>query len=376
MQRFQVKPDEPDKEATYIGKNIQATRTAFGLEGTTRRRVQGQHHALAVPAQRRRGLEARHPAARPAAGLRHLRPAPAGPRLLQRPGRARRRPLHDRRQGARHGGRRPRAAPRRPARRPEEVGQREDRLHPRLRPDRRLRQPAERPGRAAVRQRRRAALRRGGPAAARPDQRHPAGQDLPRPDLLRREQPRLLDRRQGPRRQVRRARRPAGQRHSGPVQDQHLRRQGRRRRRQPLPQAALRHEVRRRQHRAVLAGQPEQQDPLRPLAARAGAEGRAVADRRLRRAALGRRRQDGLDPRRLHDHRQVPRLGEEVAAGDDLRRDQPALGLRHPADRPDQLHEQRGQGHGRHVRRHGQALRLGRSRTRSCARGRRPSPAS
>ena len=35
MQRFQVKPDEPDKEATYIGKNIQATRTAFGLEGTT-----------------------------------------------------------------------------------------------------------------------------------------------------------------------------------------------------------------------------------------------------------------------------------------------------------------------------------------------------
>ena len=34
MQRFQVKPDEPDKEATYIGKNIQATRAAFGLEDT------------------------------------------------------------------------------------------------------------------------------------------------------------------------------------------------------------------------------------------------------------------------------------------------------------------------------------------------------
>ena len=34
MQRFQVKPDEPDKEASYIGKNIQATRSAFGLEDT------------------------------------------------------------------------------------------------------------------------------------------------------------------------------------------------------------------------------------------------------------------------------------------------------------------------------------------------------
>jgi uncharacterized membrane protein (UPF0182 family) len=35
MQRFQVKPDEPDKEASYIGKNIQATRSAFDLEDTT-----------------------------------------------------------------------------------------------------------------------------------------------------------------------------------------------------------------------------------------------------------------------------------------------------------------------------------------------------
>src|ERR1700712_2775551 len=35
MQRFQVKPDEPDKEASYIGKNIQATRAAFDLEDTS-----------------------------------------------------------------------------------------------------------------------------------------------------------------------------------------------------------------------------------------------------------------------------------------------------------------------------------------------------
>src|SRR6195952_5379351 len=35
MQRFQVKPDEPDKEASYIGKNITATRAAFDLEDTS-----------------------------------------------------------------------------------------------------------------------------------------------------------------------------------------------------------------------------------------------------------------------------------------------------------------------------------------------------
>ena len=34
MQRFQVKPDEPDKEASYIAKNIQSTRSAFELEDT------------------------------------------------------------------------------------------------------------------------------------------------------------------------------------------------------------------------------------------------------------------------------------------------------------------------------------------------------
>jgi uncharacterized membrane protein (UPF0182 family) len=35
MQRFQVKPDEPDKESSYIAKNITSTRAAFDLEGTT-----------------------------------------------------------------------------------------------------------------------------------------------------------------------------------------------------------------------------------------------------------------------------------------------------------------------------------------------------
>ena len=35
MQRFQVKPDEPDKESSYIAENIGATRAAYDLEETT-----------------------------------------------------------------------------------------------------------------------------------------------------------------------------------------------------------------------------------------------------------------------------------------------------------------------------------------------------
>jgi uncharacterized protein len=34
VQQFQVKPSEPDKEASYIEKNITATRTAYGLDAT------------------------------------------------------------------------------------------------------------------------------------------------------------------------------------------------------------------------------------------------------------------------------------------------------------------------------------------------------
>jgi len=35
VQRFQVKPDEPDKESSYIQKNINATRDAYNLDGST-----------------------------------------------------------------------------------------------------------------------------------------------------------------------------------------------------------------------------------------------------------------------------------------------------------------------------------------------------
>ena len=35
VQKFQVKPNEPDKESSYIGNNIAATRAAYGLDDTT-----------------------------------------------------------------------------------------------------------------------------------------------------------------------------------------------------------------------------------------------------------------------------------------------------------------------------------------------------
>ncbi len=35
VQQFQVRPNEPDREATFIGRNIDATRSAFGLSGVS-----------------------------------------------------------------------------------------------------------------------------------------------------------------------------------------------------------------------------------------------------------------------------------------------------------------------------------------------------
>ena len=61
------------------------------------------------------------------------------------------------------------------------------------------------------------------------------------------------------------------------------------------------------------------QDPLRPRPARAGAEGRALADRRRRRLPGGRRRPGEVDPRRLHDDRPLPERREGLAAVHDRR---------------------------------------------------------
>ena len=98
MQRFQVKPDEPDKEASYIGKNIQATRAAFDLEDTTRQR------ATTPTPRSRRPSSTPTPPRCPASGCVDPQLVSATFEQLQQvrgyysvPGGARRRPLPDRR---------------------------------------------------------------------------------------------------------------------------------------------------------------------------------------------------------------------------------------------------------------------------------------
>ena len=85
-----------------------------------------------------------------------------------------------------------------------------------------------------------------------------------------------------------------------------------------------------------------------------------VADRGLRPLPGRHRRQDPVDPRRLHRHRQVPALAARVARDDDRRLAPADHRLPDAADRRDQLHAQLGQGDGRRLRRHRDALRLGR----------------
>ncbi len=85
-----------------------------------------------------------------------------------------------------------------------------------------------------------------------------------------------------------------------------------------------------------------------------------MADRRLRPLPGGRRRADPVDRRRLHRHRPLPRLGAGVVRRDDRRRAGHG-DHRSPdaADRRDQLHAQRGQGHRRRLHRPGDPLRVG-----------------
>ncbi len=84
MQQFQVKPSEPDKEGPYIARNIDATREAYGIADTkvtqydanlTLQPRQLQPDASSIPGVRL--LD-------PALVSRRVRAAAAGPRLLQR----------------------------------------------------------------------------------------------------------------------------------------------------------------------------------------------------------------------------------------------------------------------------------------------------
>ena len=324
----QARPSRTRRRRTSR-RTSQATRAAYDLEDIDVSEYDADGPALtAAAAQTPTPTRRRHPAGRPAAGARDLRADPAGARLLLAS------PTCSTSTATTIDGTRPRARARRPraATRaacpttPAELVQPAHRLHPRQRHDRGVRQPARR--RRTSRSNndgepvapRRTCRRPGEISDVQPDRKYRAA------DLLRRAQPRLLRSS---------ARRPGGKdveldlpQGSGTTASRRPTTydgKGGVPRRQHVPQAAVRREVRRRQLPALRAGQREQQDPLQPHPARAGAEGRAVADRRLRRLPGGRRRQDRLDPRRLHDHRPATRCAEkESLQDDDRRRAQPA----------------------------------------------------
>ena len=121
-------------------------------------------------------------------------------------------------------------------------------------------------------------------------------------------------------------------------------------------------QVRRPQLRALRAGQRQQQGALHRAAGRARGEGRAVADARPGPLPGGGRRPDRVDPRRLHHDRPVPAGAARVVRGHDRRLARRGQPVRHAAHRRDQLHAQRGQGDRRRLRRHRDALRVGRDR--------------
>ena len=247
------------------------------------------------------------PAGRPAAGLRRVRAAPAGARLLQRAAGARRRPLprstaRDRDAGAR----RPRARPERPARRQRELGQPAHRLHPRLRRDRGLRQPAATP--TTSRSPTTTASRSGPSRTCRPRASSPTcspggyqpriyfGENSPDYSIVGK----------APGRQDVELDLPEGQRRRASTTNTYDGKAGVAGRR-PVQQAAVRREVRRAEHRAVRAGSTrtarssttatprERVQKVAPWLTVDGDAYPAVVDGRV-----------DVGPRRLHHHRPVP----------------------------------------------------------------------
>ena len=162
VQQFQVDPTEADKEAPYIESNIEATRAAYDLDDVEVEPFTSQTTPDDSPAVGAGVADLVGAAGRPPAGAADLRAEPAGPRLLLGGGRARRRPLPDRGhdQRALVLGVRELDQAGISASRPELV-EPAHRLHPRQRHHRRLRQPAA--ARTTARSRRRSS----GPRASR-----------------------------------------------------------------------------------------------------------------------------------------------------------------------------------------------------------------
>ena len=100
VQQFRVNPSEADREAPYIERNIEATRAAYDLEDIEVEPFSSQLSATGKlgELEQQTVLGA---AGRPAGGQADLRAGPAGPGLLLRGRRPRRRPLRARRRGPR-----------------------------------------------------------------------------------------------------------------------------------------------------------------------------------------------------------------------------------------------------------------------------------
>ena len=237
-----------------------------------------------------------------------VRADPAGAVLLLGRRRPRRRPLRDRRHRPRPRARRARARPERPPRRRPQLVQPAHRLHPRQRHHRGVRQPATR------RRQRRGAPRSSGPRASRPTRtRCPSATGgyesqvyygEPSPDYS------IVGKRPAGRRTSSSTCR-VGEADSETSRTTYAGKGG-------VPVGSLFHKLLyavkfgEPELPAVRAGQREQQGALHPQPARAGAEGRAVADRRLRPLPGGGRRPDPVDRRRLHDDRPLPAGGAGV----------------------------------------------------------------
>ena len=319
VQTFEVKPSAKDKEAPYIQRSIEATRQAFGLDDTKVTPYAAQQPEPPATLATDTTVVAEHPAARPAARLRDVHPAPAGPRLLRLRREARHRPLHRQRQDPGLRRRRPRDQLRRAAGAAEQLDQPAHRLHPRVRLGRRPGQPGRlrRPAVLRLRLPRRADQ---GAAAARPP-----SEQIPA------EQPRIYYGEQMGPATTRSSARPAASRQrrvrpAAPATAASSTTPT------PAPVASrsapsgrrLLYAIKEQETNFLLSerGQRELEAPLRAQPAGPGREGRAVPDRRRRPVPGGRRRPDQVDHRRLHDGVDATRTPQRInlQADDDRRR--------------------------------------------------------
>ena len=360
VQYFSVRPDEPDKERDYIARNIAATRAAYGVDKVEITDYSAKTTATAGQLALRRRGAARHPADRPGRGQPGLRAAPAGPRLLQvrpDPGRG---SLHHRRRRDRRRGRGARDG--RQGHRGPELEQPAHRLHPRLRPGRRVRQQAavrrragvDRPGHPAGRRRSTSTSRGSTSVRSRTDY-SIVGAPEGSPPIE-------LDT-------------PGGGDSGNPTTYTYEGKGG-------VPIGSF-------WHRLLYAAKFADVNIL--LSDRVNSDSKIIYDRtpreRVQKAApwlkVGRRpvsrgggRPDRVDRGRLHHVELLPVQPAGRAERGHLRLPDHRPGHQRggPARHEHQLHPQLGQGRGRRLRRHRQAVRLGRRRTRCCRPGRRPSP--